>query len=208
MKALEFIRKPIVMLLIVVSMLGAMIAAVACGSSAGEEHKQSEDILSSIFANQPLPNMGGYSFTREILRHIEFFEGKEAGSTYSYFLNEYTGQIYLICPSKGYPIPYAAQLSNPVQPYCNGCSMAVSQADPIGVYIPATAEGTWVPCTNADDSTAVTPQYWEPRVFATTFKIKGAIPIEQVPGTSSGKVMKIVPGVIDHSIDAKPTPTP
>jgi hypothetical protein len=55
----------------------------------------------------------------------------------------------------------------PQQPY-GGNTYVLPQADPNGLFSPASAEGTWVMCLNPKTKKAE-PQYIEPRVITTTF---------------------------------------
>ena len=89
---------------------------------------------------------------------------------------ENTGQLFKLCDSVGYGLPYATQFTNPMkalwhQPDYHDSSVAViPQADPNGLFSPPSAEGTWVfcldPATKKDK-----PVYAEPRVIVAPFPL-------------------------------------
>jgi hypothetical protein len=77
----------------------------------------------------------------------------------------FTGKVMWQCDSIGFPLPYAAQLTNPQQALNFGSNIgviSVGQAEPNGLYSPASAEGTWVPCV--DDKGNIAPVYEERKV--------------------------------------------
>jgi hypothetical protein len=83
------------------------------------------------------------------------------------------GRLHKICDSIGYGIPYATQYTNPervVNPYTNAIT-TLPQADPNGLYSPASAEGTWVLCSNPNKSGDVAPVYIEPRIIVSTYPL-------------------------------------
>ena len=78
----------------------------------------------------------------------------------------------------GYGLPYATQYTNPqsrqVTTTSGGgiTSDIMAQADPNGLFSPASAEGTWVMCLNPRTKKAE-PQYIEPRIITTTYPLDG-----------------------------------
>ena len=66
--------------------------------------------------------------------------------TYTYIV-DMNGKFHKICDSLGYGLPYATQYTNPQRTvdYTHGIA-TLPQADPNGLYSPASAEGTWVMC--------------------------------------------------------------
>ena len=95
--------------------------------------------------------------------------------TYTYLAGEQTGVIgEKICDSLGYGISAATQFTNPQRAtnYGDGGGgrgvLSLPQADPNGLFSPASAEGTWVMC-KVPGTDKVLPQYIEPRVIVLTF---------------------------------------
>jgi hypothetical protein len=95
--------------------------------------------------------------------------------TYTYLVGEMNGTIgEKVCDSLGYGISGATQYTNPQRAsnYSDGGGgrgvITLPQADPNGLFSPATTEGTWVMC-KVPGSDKIMPQYIEPRVIVLTF---------------------------------------
>ena len=144
----------------------------ACMSSgtAGVERSQQEAGQNAILDNQPVPDLGGYSFERAVV--IETYLARNrAINTYTYTLTE-TGILIEVCASKGYPIPYSTQLTNPLRPGVTGYAdtYVIGNPEPNGLYSPDSAEATYILCINPDGS--ATPTYWEQRMFSLPYRIQ------------------------------------
>jgi hypothetical protein len=93
--------------------------------------------------------------------------------TYTYLWNEMQGKKVFLCNSIGYGIPYATQFTNPekiVERLSQGGYAILPQADPNGLFSPASAEGTWVMCKDPN-SDKTRPVYIEPKVIVSPFKL-------------------------------------
>ena len=95
--------------------------------------------------------------------------------TYTYLVGEQAGVIgEKVCDSLGYGINGATQYTNPQRAgnYGDGSGgrgvITLPQADPNGLFSPATTEGTWVMC-KVPGTDKIMPQYIEPRVIVLTF---------------------------------------
>jgi hypothetical protein len=95
--------------------------------------------------------------------------------TYTYLVGEMNGTIgEKVCDSLGYGISGATQYTNPQRAgnYSDGGGgrgvITLPQADPNGLFSPATTEGTWVMC-KVPGSDKIMPQYIEPRIIVMTF---------------------------------------
>lgn len=138
-------------------------SAGASGQEANAVNRQ-QDLYTR---NQPAPT---FDFSLDRYLMIELYKARNtAVATYSYVQSEYTGKILWSCPSIGFPIPAATQLTNPEEDeYWNTASsvhITIPQAEPNGLYSPATADGTYVMCLDTDGQVA--PRYEERHVFAT-----------------------------------------
>ena len=159
--------------------LGLVVAFVLVACSEREqaqyaERKQQGAGVLAIVQNQPIPNLGGYSFERQIM--IETYLARNNTiSTFAYLFT-FDGKIVEICPSIGYPIPYSTQLSNPYDEYGRANPEANS------LYPPSDAAATLVQCVNADGS--VSPTYIEDNVMAFPYRIKSDFAFEKI-GESS-----------------------
>ena len=70
----------------------------------------------------------------------------------------------------GYGIPYSTQYSNPEhQVYLSGGWTKMTQAEPNGLFMPASSEGTWL--MMLDTSGTPHPVYVEPRILVSPFKL-------------------------------------
>lgn len=102
--------------------------------------------------------------------------------TYTYTL-DLNGKRHKVCPttSVGFGIPYATQYSAPKAPsmgrptYPDGRqaewrSFDAEQAEPNALYMPSSAEGTWVICLHPVTK-ELAPTYVEPRVVVYLFEM-------------------------------------
>lgn len=90
--------------------------------------------------------------------------------TVSYIV-DLNGKLHKVCDSVGFGMPYAVQFSNPEHiVYGNENYHSLPQAEPNGLFMPSTAEGTWVMCLNPADK-AVHPVYIEPRMIVSPFPL-------------------------------------
>ena len=135
----------------------------------------------AIVTNQPLPDLGGYSFERQIIIDT-YLARNNTIATYSYMITM-DGKIIEICASIGYPIPYSTQLTNPmkIEDRYEG-DVAIPNAEPNSLYPPGDAAATLVQCVNPDGS--VSPTYIEWYVLAFPYRIKSDYQLERIGETS------------------------
>ena len=110
---------------------------------------------------------------KRLLRDIYELRDQKGLVTYTYIVAEMTGKLVYLGESVGYGIPYATEYTNPLQTIegrTTGEFTAIPQADPNGLYSPASAEGTWIMLKNPA-SNDVQPIYIEPRVIVSPFKL-------------------------------------
>jgi hypothetical protein len=109
---------------------------------------------------------------RKILKDILELRDQEGLVTYTYLFNQYTGKLVFFGVTIGYGIPYATQFTNPMKDIYYKTSykhhMALPQAEPNGLFSPASAEGTWVLMKNPNDK-GVSPVFIEPRIVVSPF---------------------------------------
>jgi hypothetical protein len=95
--------------------------------------------------------------------------------TFTYLFSEVSGKVIFFCDSIGYPIPYATQFTSPqldsFYTSSSAAHIAMPQADPNGLYSPASADGTWIVCKDPAGKD-VRVVYVEPKVIASPFKLK------------------------------------
>lgn len=91
--------------------------------------------------------------------------------TYTYLVNEMNGSIgEKVCDSLGYGLPGATQYTNPqkIADRGQGGYAVLPQADPNGLFTPASMDGTWIMC-KVPGSDKIAPQYIEPKIITLTF---------------------------------------
>lgn len=150
-------------------------------STANEKESQLQETLSGeAIAQVGLPAITHFREKR-ILKQIYELRDQDGLLTYTYVFNNLSGKFIKLCDSEGYGIPYATEYTNPQSeqwyklPYTHTGDYpwghtTLPQADPNGLYSPASAEGTWVLCLDPDTKKAQ-PQYIEPPVLVTTYQL-------------------------------------
>lgn len=152
-------------------------ALVACDDiPTSIDKKISEQQAQSLQqANQQVGMPGITNFTEmKIVRKL--YELRDQNIiTYSY-VPDYQGRLWHICDSIGYGLPYGVQFSNPekhisMQSMDTRDGYNIPQAEPNGLFMPETAEGTWIICGSAAKPNEIAPVYVEPRVVVSPFKL-------------------------------------
>ena len=138
------------------------------------QSQQQATILAEGTAATGMPAIKNFR-ERKLLKDIIEMRDQKGLITYTYLKNEINNQLTLLCESIGYPIPYATQYTNPQyiaeRDYRQSSYAILPQADPNGLFSPATAEGTWVMCKNPNGKD-ISPVYVEPKVLTSTFPLK------------------------------------
>jgi hypothetical protein len=117
--------------------------------------------------NQPAP-VFDWSLERHLLTEL-YKARNNAVAIYSYVRNQYTGKILSSCPSIGFPISAATQLTSPNMTdrhdgQYGGGNVVLPQPEPNGLFSPSESRGTYVMCVNKDGK--VEPRYYEEDVEA------------------------------------------
>lgn len=169
--------KKIMLFVLVFVLFSAVLSSCLPPSVAQVEQQQQVAGNLAIVQNQPAPDLGGYSFERQVL--IETYLARNnTVATYAYMFTM-DGKIVEICPSIGYPIPYSTQLTNPmVAQYGTNGNFTMPNAEPNSLYPPSDAAATLVQCVNPDGS--VSPTYIEWYVLAFPYRIKSDYQLERI----------------------------
>jgi hypothetical protein len=166
---------------------------------------QQEKLLAEGTAQTGMPAIKNFR-ERKLMKQIMEMRDEAGLVTYTYVQSEMTGKLIFLCDSIGFGLPYATQYTSP-QKYewkGQGAIVALPQADPNGLFSPASAEGTWVMCKDPNGSD-VKPVFIEPRIVVSPFRLRnaeayaeddGALPL---PAASNN----IAPVVIPHPGSAK-----
>lgn len=155
------------------------LVCVACGdmpspTADNNQSKQQEQMMKEATAQTGMPAIKNFR-ERKLLKDILELRDQDGLTTYAYTFSEMTGQYKFFCDSIGYGIPYATQYTNPQRPAQSrethqAGNLALPQADPSGLFSPASAEGTWIMCKDPNGK-RVAPVYVEPRVIVSPFKL-------------------------------------
>lgn len=132
---------------------------------------QQEVIQQQAMAQTGMPGITNFTELK-LVRHLyELRDSKIA--TFAY-VPDMQGRLWHLCDSIGYGLPYGVQFSNPEKwvTQGEGSYHTMPQAEPNGLFMPATAEGTWVMCANPTKEGGIDPVYVEPRVIVSPFKLK------------------------------------
>ena len=150
---------------------------VACNSEVTQnsdtiQKQQSERLIAEGTAQVGMPAIKNFR-ERKLLKDILELRDQTGLVTYTYVWNEMQGRKVFFCESIGYGIPYATQFTNPqkIADSRHQYGYAIlPQADPNGLFSPASAEGTWVMCKNPNGN-EVKPVYVEPRIVVSPFRL-------------------------------------
>jgi len=157
-----------------IALIGAALFVAGCDDTqptadqkiqAKQEQSQQEAV-----AETGLPNTPNFTELKNVKYLYELRDQKLL--TYSYVI-DMNGNLHHVCNSIGYGLPYGVQYSNPekaIHPY-QGVYYNLPQAEPNGLYMPPTAEGTWVLCSDPSKKQGFQPMYVEPRVIVSPWKL-------------------------------------
>jgi hypothetical protein len=149
-------------------------AAAGCDHVPTTDEKQAFEQAQSLeqaHAQIGMPAIGDFSEKRFVKDIYELRD--KPTPTHSYIVNEMTGCLLYLGPSIGYGLPYATQYTSPTRTaWYNGSGggYQVPQAEPNGLFMPTSAEGTWVMLRNPSED-KVQPVYIEPRVLVSPFRL-------------------------------------
>jgi hypothetical protein len=155
--------KKIILLMIVAGVLTACERTASETAASIERKKQGEMSLQAM-TEVGMPAIVNFAEKRMMKDILEIRDQNVATTTYIVGMN---GDLHKLCNSVGYGLPYATQYTNPSMPQRTsdgGGLYVLPQADPNGLYSPASADGTWVQCV---DPKSGKPKviYVEPRVI-------------------------------------------
>jgi hypothetical protein len=151
----------------------AVLVLAACHEPTSDDiqRTQQERILMEGTRGIGMPSIKNFR-ERRLLKTILELRDQDDISTFTYLWNDMQGRWVFFCNSIGYGIPYATEYTNPSKIEWSGGSVShvTPQADPNGLFAPASADGTWVMCLDPKNK-AVKPVYIEPRIIVTPFEL-------------------------------------
>src|SRR5574343_620702 len=128
---------------------------------------EQEKILQEGTRQSGLTNIKNFR-EKKFLKQILELRDQEGLTTYTYIVAEMTGKLVFFGETIGYGIPYATQYTNPQK--MDGTTGPLPQADPNGLFSPASADGTWVLMKDPKGE-KVLPVFIEPRIIVSPFKL-------------------------------------
>jgi hypothetical protein len=159
--------------LILSILLGLSFILVGCddlSQSDKVQRKQQEQLSAQSNMVAGMPAIQNF-FEKKLMKTIIEMRDDPNLATYTY-VTDLNGHLHLRCNSVGYGLPYATQYTNPMKTQVGLHEYVVMpQADPNGLFSPASAEGTFVLCKNPK-GTDIKPVYFEDRVTVSPFELK------------------------------------
>jgi hypothetical protein len=147
---------------LILAAIASTFALAGCDESSDQiQNKQQELLNKNAVQSVGMPAIHNFAEKRMMKDILEMRDQNTVTYTYLVGMNN---QLTKFCDSVGFGLPYATQYTNP-QKY-NG----MSQADPNGLYSPASADGTWVAC-RVPGQDKVKPVFIEPRIIVSPFPI-------------------------------------
>lgn len=134
------------------------------------ERRKQEELSMQAVTQVGMPAIVNFAEKRMMKDILELRDKNVATTTYLVGMNN---QLTKVCDSIGYGLPYATQYTNPsrvVYDQSRG-SQVIPQADPNGLYSPASADGTWVLCVDHKDGKAK-PVFIEPRIIVSPMALQ------------------------------------
>jgi hypothetical protein len=134
-----------------------------------KQRQATEKMQGEAVSQVGMPAIINFSEMRDAKENYELRDKPQATVTYIVDLN---GKLHKLCDSVGYGLPYGVQYSNPQKLAAPNYhqSTALPQAEPNGLFMPDSADGTWVKCLDPADKTVKTV-YVEPRVIVSPFPL-------------------------------------
>ena len=136
------------------------------------QQQEQESILQEATSSVGMPAIKNFR-ERRLAKEIIELRDREGLTTYTYIVAESTGKLVFLGESIGYGLPYATQFTNPEKiELCSnsGGYVTLPQADPNGLFSPASADGTWVMMKDPNGSKVI-PVLVEPRCIISPFKL-------------------------------------
>ena len=130
--------------------------------------RQTEATTRSIESTIGMPRIVNFNEIK-LLNHVYELRDQADLPTYTY-ITDMNGGLHCLGKSIGYGIPYATQRSNPEKEgYHSSGYITLPQAEPNGLFMPASAEATWVILIDDKGKQQVT--YIEERILVSPTKL-------------------------------------
>ena len=136
--------------------------------------EQQENLMNEANRQVGMPAIKNFQ-ERKLMKMILELRDDEKLICYCYLYNEFNGKLVFMGKCLGYGLPYATQFTSPTKyiddPNASSHigSLLLPQADPNGLYMPQSAEATWVMLLDKEGKPH--PVYFEPKVVISPFEL-------------------------------------
>jgi len=164
-----------------VAVIFAALSSSSCDSTQNNsdtiQRNQQEKILADATATVGMPSIKNFR-EKKLMKDVYERRDQNGLITYTYIFCEMLGKYTYLGESIGYGIPAATQFTNPYKviaadnggTYLGQSPVIIPQADPNGLFSPASAEGTWIVMYDPVSKEAL-PQYIESRISVFSYKL-------------------------------------
>lgn len=172
----------------IITIIAVAALLAGCGkdtSGSARETKQTMILQEEAAVTVGVPAIKNYTEKRQLKTIYELRDSANL-VTYTYYI-DLNGKRHKVCPttSVGFGMPYSTQFTAPKAlrmgkasyPPSSGYNQTADwrmyeadQPEPNGLYMPQSADGTWVICLHPDGKT-LAPTYVEPRVVVYLFEM-------------------------------------
>lgn len=153
---------------LLLALMGAGAGPDGCSDNTDtRQAKQQEQMLAQSNNAVGMPAITNNQEKRMLKQILEARDRVITTTTYVIDLN---ARIHKLCDSVGYGVSAATQFTNPSRlAYDVHDSAVLPQADPNGLFSPASTEGTYIMCQNPANPKELGVVYAEPRVIVSPF---------------------------------------
>jgi len=160
-------------ILILIASAALFLAGCNLPSQSADEKDQSrqERIQAEGQAQAGLPDVHNFTEKKMVKMLYELRDNPNL-INYAYLWSEVSGKWIYFGKCIGYGIPYSTQYCNPEKWVINlGVDHTLPQAEPNGLFMPSSSEGTWIMLINPSNPNDIKPVYVEPKLIVTPFKL-------------------------------------
>ncbi len=157
-------------IIVVLMMFIASFNFVGCDEDAEQKQsRETEQILGEIDKQIGMPNIKNFQ-EKKLAKLVMEQRDRSDLICYAYLKSEMTGKLIFIGKCVGFGLPYSVQFTNPqkVENYTHG--IILPQADPNGLYMPESAQATWLLMVDPNGGDPK-PVYIEPEVVVSPFPL-------------------------------------
>ena len=157
-------------ILISLCLLASIFMFIGCDDADVDQSEKQAVSLKEANAQIGMPAIHNFQ-ERKLLKMILELRDQENLVCYCYIVASQTGELKFLGKCIGFGISYSTQYTSPIKPW--GTAEGHSgdpQADPNGLFMPASSEGTWIMLIGPDNKPH--PVYVEPRIIVSPFALK------------------------------------